>query len=77
MSTSQIDAAILSALGERWTKIAMVIARVADILGSDLPADEGYEVISRRIDVLVHDGRLSAKGDTKNWRFSEIRLTST
>lgn len=44
MSASQIQDAILLAVGERWTKVAMVIARVADVVGADLPTgDEGYE----------------------------------
>ena len=74
MNTSEIDSAILEAVGERWTKIAMVIARVVDAVRHDLPEHEGYEIISRRIEALVHDGRLLAQGDTKNWRFSEVRL---
>lgn len=52
----------------------MVIARVAETMGRDLPpGDEGYHVISQRIEALVHDGRLAVQGDTKNWRFSEVR----
>jgi Protein of unknown function len=75
MNTSQIDSVILSVVGEHWTKVAMVIARVANAMGHDLPpGDEGHEVTSRRIEALVHDGRLAAQGDTKNWRFSEVRL---
>jgi hypothetical protein len=75
MNTSQIDLVILSAVGERWTKVAMVIARVVRAMGRDLPPeDEGCEVISRHIEALVHDGRLAARGDIKNWRFSEVRL---
>jgi hypothetical protein len=74
MNTSELDSAILEAVGERWTKIAMVIARVVDAVRHDLPEHEGYEIISRRIEALVHDGRLLAQGDTKNWRFSEVRL---
>jgi len=75
MNTSQIDSVILSTVGEHWTKVAMVIARVENAMGHDLPpGDEGYEVISRRIEALVYDGRLVAQGDTKNWRFSEVRL---
>jgi len=75
MNTPEIDSVILSAVGERWTKVAMVIVRVADALSDGLPpGDEGYEVISRRIEALVHDGPLAAQGDTKNWRFSEVRL---
>jgi hypothetical protein len=74
MNTSEIDSVILSAVGEHWTKIAMVIARVVDAVSHDLPpGDGGYEVISQRIEALVHDGRLLAQGDTKNWRFSEVR----
>jgi hypothetical protein len=74
MNTSEIDSAILQAVGERWTKIAMVIARVVDAVRHDLPEHKGYEIISRRVEALVHDGRLLAQGDTKNWRFSEVRL---
>jgi hypothetical protein len=75
VNTAQIDSIILSAVGEHWTKVAMLIARVADAMSRDLPlGDEGYEVLSRRIEALVRDGRLVAQGDTKNWRFSEVRL---
>jgi hypothetical protein len=75
MNTSEIDSAILQAVGERWTKIAMVIARVVDAVGHELsPEPEIYEIISRRIEALVHDGHLLAQSDTKNWRFSEVRL---
>jgi len=75
MNTSQIDSVILSAVGEHWTKVAMVIARVIDAMSHGLPpGNESYEVISRRIEALIHDGRLEAQGDTKNWRFSEVRL---
>lgn len=75
MNTQQIDSVIFSSVGENWTKVAMVIARVADAMSRDLPSgDKGYEVISRRIEALVHDGRLVAQGNTKNWRFSEVRL---
>lgn len=75
MNTAQIDSVILSAVGERWTKVAMVIARVVNAFSHGLPpGDEGCEVISRRIQALVHDGRLVAQGDTNKWRFSEVRL---
>jgi hypothetical protein len=75
MNTAEIDSAILSAVEEHWTKIAMVIARVVDAVGHNLsPEPEIYEMISRRIEALVHDGHLLAQGDTENWRFSEVRL---
>jgi hypothetical protein len=74
MNTSRIDEAILLAVGDRWTKVAMVIGRVADAMGTDLPSgDDGHEVISEHIEVLIRAGRLEAQGNTKNWRFSEVR----
>jgi len=70
----EIDGQILSAVGERWTKVAMVIANV-EAMHSDLQLrDDDCEIISRRIEALVHDGRLAARGNIENWRFSEVRL---
>jgi len=75
MNASQIDSVILSIVGDHWTKVAMVIARVGDAIRRELPpGDESCEAISRRIEALVQDGRLAAQGDIKNWRFSEVRL---
>ena len=71
---SRIEEAILFAVGDRWTKVAKVIAKVADAMGTDLATgDEGYEEISEHIEVLVRAGRLEAQGNTENWRFSEVR----
>lgn len=55
-------------------KVAMVLVKVSDAMGGDLLGDEHYEMISNRIEALVKDGRLAARGDTKNWRASEVRL---
>jgi hypothetical protein len=77
LDSSRIDAAILSNVQERWAKVAMVIAQVVGAAGVDFPSgDEGCNLVSQRIDALVSDGRLEAQGDTKNWRFSEIRRKS-
>src|SRR5713226_3993639 len=77
VSDHAIDEAILSLLSAgngRWKKVAMVISRVADAMGKDLPeGDDGYEQIARRVEVLVCEGRLVLQGDIKNWRFSEVR----
>ena len=74
MNDDAIDQAILSIVGDRWRKVAMVIARVADQMGSDLPdGDDRYDLVAQRIEVLVLDGRLVAQGDIKKWRFSEVR----
>jgi len=75
MDPSQIDTLILSEAGERWMKVAKIIDIVVEAIGRDLPpGDEGCEVISRRIEALVRDGRLAAQGDTRKWRSSEVRL---
>jgi len=74
MNTSRIEDAVLSAVGERWKKVAMLIGKVSYAMGTELPAgDERYELISDCIEVLVRAGRLEAQGNTKNWRFSEVR----
>jgi len=77
MSDHAIDEAILSLLSTsngHWKKVAMVIGRVAGAMSKDLPeGDDGYELVARRIEVLVSEGRLVAQGNIKNWRFSEVR----
>jgi hypothetical protein len=71
---TQIRDAILLAVGERWTKVAKVILRVADDIGQGLPSgDEGYNVIAGEIAALVRAGRLISRGNIENWRFSELR----
>jgi hypothetical protein len=78
MSDQAIDERIVSMLSTvngRWRKVAMVVGKVAEAMGNDLPeGDEGYQQVARRIEVLVGEGRLVAQGDLKNWRFSEVRL---
>ena len=69
--------AMLSAANGRWRKVAMVIARVAEGIGNDLHNDDArYELVARRIEALVGDGRLVVQGDIKKWRFSEVRRPS-
>ena len=75
MKTARIDEAILSVVKNRWTKVAMAIAKVADAMDQELPAgNERYEIISERIRALVQTGSILARGNTNNWRSSEIRL---
>ena len=80
MSDHEIDEAILSLLSGsngRWKKVAMVISRVVDAMGTDLPeADDSYQLVARRVEALVNEGRLIAQGNIKNWRFSEVRRPS-
>lgn len=74
LSDLQIDEAILSVTEASWTKVAFVISKVADTLGSDLPeGDVAYNLIAKRIEILVRGGRLLAQGNIKKWRHSEVR----
>ena len=78
MNNSQIDEAVLSVVGERWTKVARVIVEVAKAMGGSLPSQaEHFEAIAQRIEALVGDGRLSVQGNIKKWRFSEVRRADT
>lgn len=66
MKTSRIEEAILSAVEAGWTKIAMVIGRVSDAMGAELPTeDERYELISDSIEVLRRAGGLEAQATQK------------
>ncbi len=70
---TDIDEVIIAAAGDRWTKVAMVIARAADEVRGDLPPSERCDLIWQHIQALVANGRLAAQGDIKNWRRSEVR----
>jgi hypothetical protein len=51
-----------------------VIVMTGEMLGDALPkGDTGLGLVADRVEALVHDGRLLAQGDVKNWRHSEVR----
>ena len=55
-------------------KVARAIVEVAKAMGGSLPSQAAnYEPIGQRIEALVSDGRLTAQGNIKKWRFSEVR----
>src|ERR1700757_175960 len=65
MNTSQIDLVILSVVGEHWTKVAMVILRVVNATGHDLPpGDEGYEVIPEGVSKMKSGSHRKLKKGT-------------
>ena len=76
-SDLQIDGAILAVTVTSWRKIALVVALAQRMLGGNPPiGDAGLDLIAKRIEALVQDGRLLAQGDIKNWRYSEVRKPS-
>jgi hypothetical protein len=75
-TSSEIDDAILAVALPRWQKVAMVISKTSERLGSfDTDGDEQYGCYAERIEFLVREGRLVAQGDITKWRFSEVRLS--
>jgi hypothetical protein len=74
-TSSEIDSAVLAVALPRWQKVAMVISKTSERLGSfDTDGDEQHRSYAERIEVLVRAGRLVAQGDITKWRFSEVRL---
>jgi len=74
LSDLRIDEVILSVTEASWRKVAFVIIKVADRIGSDLPeGGAGYNLVAERIEILVRGGGLLAQGDIKKWRHSEVR----
>lgn len=71
ISDLNIDAAILSAVSNRWQKVAMIVGTV--LRCSDGQA-AGSDHIAGRIVALVDNGVLESKGNLSNWRRSEVRL---
>lgn len=70
----RIDDEIRVAVGDRWTKVAMVIVRAVRTLHGRLPdGDARYNEIAQRVEALVNTGQLAARGNVKDWRHSEIR----
>jgi hypothetical protein len=63
------DDLIFSETCERWLKVARIITRVSD----RVPNGPHFEPIAARIRALVDEGKLEAKGDLSQWRFSEVR----
>lgn len=67
------DDLIFSEARESWLKVARIIGRVSD----RVPNGPHFEEIAARIQALVDQGKLEAKGDLSRWRYSEVRLTQS
>jgi hypothetical protein len=67
------DDLILSEACERWLKVARIISRVSD----RRPDGPHFEEIAARIQALVNEGKLEAKGDLSRWLYTEVRLAQS
>jgi hypothetical protein len=75
VNESEIDEAVFAVADGHFRKVAMIIVKTAEKLGSRLPeGDEGDILIAKRIKALVSEGRLVAQGNVGKWRRSEVRL---
>ena len=71
---SQLDQFILYAIDSNWQKVAMVIAKAMTDHELDFPeSDDDAGYVADRVGDLIRAGHLEARGDTSNWRFSEVR----
>jgi len=76
IAAPELDELILSFCDEHWRKVARVFSKTMQVL-----EDRGIQVsgsvadaLDARMEVLVRTGRLEAKGDIREWRYSEVRL---
>lgn len=67
-----LDAIILAAAPDAWTKVAVFIARVVDAARAAGSPATG-QAIAARIYVLVEAGRLEAQGNVRRWRAASVR----
>lgn len=72
----KIDALIMAAASEHWTKIAVIISKVYDDFET-----QGLEFtkalaqdIAERLYILVDAGRLDVQGNMRRWRDGDVRL---
>lgn len=70
---AQIDECIMRIVTERWTKVAMLAAKVMLETSPDMSGVSDIEV-AERAKVLVDQGQLLARGSLGNMRYSEVRL---
>lgn len=73
---AEIDQLLLSFCDARWRKVARVIGNTMQALeerGVRI-ASGVAEQLDARMAVLVGSGQLEAKGNIRNWRYSEVRL---
>ena len=67
------DDLIFSEACDRWLKVARIVGRVSD----RAPNGPHFEKVAARIQALVKEGKLEAKGNLSRWLYSEVRLSQS
>ena len=73
IAASDIDQLLLSFCDHRWLKVARIVGntlQTCEERGVRVTAEE----IDARMEVLVGNRQLEAKGNIRNWRYSDVRL---
>jgi hypothetical protein len=70
---SKIDQLLLSFCDERWLKVARIIGKTLQTC-EERGVQVSAEAIDARLEVLVTTRQLEAKGNIRNWRYSDVRL---
>jgi hypothetical protein len=76
LTPDQIDALILDAASDHFTKIAVIIAKVFDAFeaqGAELSKDLSHQ-IAGRIYTLIDNGALACQGNMRRWREADVKL---
>jgi hypothetical protein len=77
MNDEELDALILDAANEHWTKIAVIISKVYDAYeeaGHHELTESLAQDIAQRLYILVDNGRLDVQGNMRRWRDADVRL---
>ena len=75
-SPEKIDALIMDAANDHWTKIAVIISKVYDTFeakGEALTKGLAQE-IAERLYILVDNGQLDVQGNMRRWRDADVKL---
>lgn len=75
-SPEKIDALIMTAASDHFTKIAVIISKVYDHFegeGLELTKTLAQE-IAERLYILVDNGGLECQGNMRRWRDADVRL---
>jgi hypothetical protein len=70
---SDIDRVLLSFCEDSWLKVARIVGKTMKTFeqrGTPISAD----AIDARLAALVDSRQLEARGNIRNWRYSEVRL---
>jgi hypothetical protein len=73
MDLKVVDSEILARSAHHWLKVTRVVLPTVNALSNRYP-DLSYIFYTQRLSHLVADGRLEAKGDLAQMRFSEVRI---